>query len=314
MKPADTAGSGAITVAAPAKINLYLHLLGRRDDGYHLLDSLIVFLGLADTVSVSLADGLSLGLSGPAAYSLEGTGALEGTGDNLVLDAARALAEAGGCRAGAAIELTKRVPVAAGLGGGSADAAAALLALSSLWGLEIPAQELADIALGLGADVPVCLDSRPAFVGGIGEALEPAPELPPAWVLLVNPGKALATKVVFAAHGGGFTRPGRFTASFEDAGALASALAPLGNDLTAAASALAPGIGDVLEAIETSPGCLLARMSGSGATCFGLYNDEAGATAAAGAIRSAHPDWRLDVARLIAGRDELAERLRPGCD
>ena len=299
MNPADATGAGAITVAAPAKINLYLHLLGRRDDGYHLLDSLIVFLDFADTVSVSLADGLSLGLSGPCAP------ALEGGKDNLVLAAARALAEAGGCQGGAAIKLTKRVPVAAGLGGGSADAAAALLALSALWGLEIPAPGLADIALGLGADVPVCLESRPAFVGGIGQELEPAPSLPPVWATLVNPGKALATKDVFAAHGGGFTRPGRFTASLEDAGALANRLAPLGNDLTAAAVALAPGIGEVLKAIEASTGCLLARMSGSGATCFGLYADEAGATAAAGVFGAAHPDWRIDVARLIAGRSDL---------
>ena len=302
MKPADTTGAGAIAVAAPAKINLYLHLLGRRDDGYHLLDSLIVFLSLADTVSVRPAGALSLGLAGPSAP------ALEGTGDNLVLDAARALAEAGGCQANAAIELTKRVPVAAGLGGGSADAAAALLALSKLWGLEVAAQELADIALGLGADVPVCLASRPAFVGGIGEELEPAPSLPPVWAALVNPGQALATKDVFAAHSGGFTRPGRFTAALGDAGALAKQLAPLGNDLTAAAAALAPGIGEVLEAIEATEGCLLARMSGSGATCFGLYADEAGATAAAGALGAVHPDWRIDVARLIAGRDDLAER------
>ena len=299
MNPADATGAGAITVAAPAKINLYLHLLGRRDDGYHVVDSLIVFLDFADTVSVSLADGLSLGLSGPCAP------ALEGGKDNLVLAAARALAEAGGCQGGAAIELTKRVPVAAGLGGGSADAAAALLALSALWGLEIPAPGLADIALGLGADVPVCLESRPAFVGGIGQELEPAPSLPPVWATLVNPGKALATKDVFAAHGGGFTRPGRFTASLEDAGALANRLAPLGNDLTAAARRLAPGISEVLKAIEASDGCLLARMSGSGATCFGLYADEAGATAAAGVLQSAHPEWRVDVARLIAGRGDL---------
>ncbi len=299
MKPADATAAGAITVAAPAKINLYLHLLGRRDDGYHVVDSLIVFLDFADTVSVSLADGLSLRLSGDCAP------ALEGGEDNLVLEAARALAEAGGCQGGAAIELTKRVPVAAGLGGGSADAAAALLALAALWGLEIPAPGLADIALGLGADVPVCLESRPAFVGGIGEELEPAPELPPVWATLVNPGKALATKDVFAAHGGGFTRPGRFTASLEDAGALADLLRPLGNDLTAAAAALAPGIGEGLTAVETSPGCLLARMSGSGATCFGLYADEAGATAAAGVLNAAHPDWRIDVARLIAGRGDL---------
>ena len=236
MKPADATGAGAITVAAPAKINLYLHLLGRRDDGYHVVDSLIVFLDFADTVSVSLADGLSLALSGPYAP------ALEGGKDNLVLAAARALAEAGGCQGGAAIELTKRVPVAAGLGGGSADAAAALLALSALWGVDLPHARLADIALGLGADVPVCLESRPAFVGGIGDELEPAPSLPPVWAVLVNPGKALATKDVFAAHGGGFTRPGRFTASFKDAGALANQLGPLGNDLTAAAAALAPAL------------------------------------------------------------------------
>ncbi|MCZ6745216.1 MAG: 4-(cytidine 5'-diphospho)-2-C-methyl-D-erythritol kinase [Alphaproteobacteria bacterium] len=294
MNPAEATRAGAITVAAPAKINLYLHLLGRRDDGYHLLDSLIVFLDFADTVSVSLADGLSLGLSGPCAP------ALEGGKDNLVLAAARALAEAGGCQGGAAIELTKRVPVAAGLGGGSADAAAALLALSALWGLEIPAPGLADIALGLGADVPVCLAGRPSFVAGIGERIVPAPAPPPAWLVLANPGVPLSTAAVFAARQGGFSAPARWREPISELRAWIARLAACRNDLEAPALALVPEVREVLATLRDTAGCLLARMSGSGATCFGLYAVEAAAAAAARRIAATRPGWWVRAAALRA--------------
>ena len=166
-----------MSMPAPAKINLYLHVTGRRADGYHELDSLVVFADLGDTVTVAPDHGLRLTIDGPFAS------ALPAGGDNLVLRAARALADAAGVEAKAAIGLTKRLPVAAGLGGGSADAAAALGALAALWGIEAGSEMLEDFARGLGADVPACLGGRPAFVGGIGEALSPAPPLPPAWVV-----------------------------------------------------------------------------------------------------------------------------------
>ena len=185
-----------MSMPAPAKINLYLHVTGRRADGYHELDSLVVFADLGDTVTVAPDHGLRLTIDGPFAS------ALPAGGDNLVLRAARALADAAGVEAKAAIGLTKRLPVAAGLGGGSADAAAALGALAALWGIEAGSEMLEDFARGLGADVPACLGGRPAFVGGIGEALSPAPPLPPAWVVLANCGRALSTAAVFAAYAG----------------------------------------------------------------------------------------------------------------
>ena len=185
------------TESAPAKVNLYLHVTGRRPDGYHLLDSLIVFADLCDTVTAAPAERLSLTLAGPFADALDGA-------DNLVSRAARALAAHAGRPPRATLRLVKHVPVAAGLGGGSSDAAAALRALIRLWGLSIEADELARLALELGADVPVCLAGHACFVGGIGDALTPAPALPSAPILLVNPGVAVPTTEVFAARTGEF--------------------------------------------------------------------------------------------------------------
>src|SRR5258707_5453272 len=184
---------------ARAKVNLWLKVVGRRADGYHLLDSLVDFADLADSLEAGPSDGLSLAIDGSAAA------ALGGEPDNLVLEAARLLADHAGVALRAALRLTKRIPVAADLGGGSADAAAALQALVDLWRVALPVEELFDLAARLGADVPMCLAGRAALVSGIGEKLAPAPPLPPCAILLVNPGIPLPTPEVFARRQGAFS-------------------------------------------------------------------------------------------------------------
>ncbi len=279
---------------APAKVNLYLHVTGRRDNSYHTLDSLIAFAGVGDDVAVSSADDLSLTIDGPRAGGVP-TGA-----ENLVLRAAVALAEVAGIAPRAAIRLTKRLPAAAGIGGGSTDAAAALLALDRLWGLDLAAPELRSVGLSLGADVPVCLAGRPCFVGGIGEALDPVPPLPACWMVLANPGVATPTAPVFAARRGPFSVADRFAESPRDAAALAALLASRRNDLEAPARELVPAIGDVLAALGAQPGALLARMSGSGATCFALFAGASAARAGAAALAMEHPRWWIAPAPLLA--------------
>jgi 4-diphosphocytidyl-2-C-methyl-D-erythritol kinase len=281
-----TAEAGPSTVAAfaPAKVNLYLHVTGRRADGYHELDSLVAFADIGDRLFAAAAARLSLSLGGPEAGSLAGLGA-----DNLVLRAARRLAERSGVTAGAALHLEKNLPVAAGLGGGSSDAAAALKALAALW--RLPPERTADAATGLGADVPVCLYGRPAWVGGIGERIAPAPGLPRAGILLANPRIALPTAAVFAARRGAFSPAGRFAPMPANARELAAALAPRRNDLTAAAVGLVPEIGAVLARLASLPDVLLARMSGSGATCFALFADRLAAERAGLALAAAMPGW-----------------------
>ncbi len=259
---------------ARAKVNLFLHVLGRRADGYHLLDSLAVFPDVADTLCVTPADTLQLEISGPFAAALGG-------GDNLVLRAARALLEAASAAHGAALVLDKHLPVASGIGGGSADAAAALRLLNRFWGLGLPAPRLAGLALALGADVPVCLASEPARMGGVGELIGVAPALPPCGIVLVNPGVPVATADVFRTRGQQYAEPAVLPARWPDAASLAADLARLSNDLEAPAIRLCPPIGEVLAWLHARPGCRFARMSGSGATCFGLFDSAAAARAAA---------------------------------
>jgi len=288
----------AIRVAAPAKLNLYLQVLGRRADGYHLLDSLVAFASVHDTLTAAPAEDLSLAFCGPFGPRL----AREG--DNLVLRAVRLLAHELALEPKAALTLDKRLPLASGIGGGSADAAAALTALPRLWNRSLAASELARLALALGADVPVCLFGRAAFVGGIGEELAAAPPLPQAALVLVNPGMALATAEVFRAREAPFSAPARFERAPRDAAELAMLLAERRNDLTAAAARLCPAIAEVLAALGAQPGCLLARMSGSGATCFGLFGQAADAAAAAQAL--ARPDWWVVPAQLVTDAATLA--------
>ncbi|MBI1985546.1 MAG: 4-(cytidine 5'-diphospho)-2-C-methyl-D-erythritol kinase [Rhodospirillales bacterium] len=289
-----------ITLPAPAKLNLYLHVTGRRADGYHLLDSLVAFAGVHDAIEVSPADDLSLAVEGPFAA------ALPAADDNLVLKATRALRAAAGVSAGARIRLEKWLPVASGIGGGSADAAAVLGALMRLWSLDAKAVDLDQLALGLGADVPVCLKGYAAFVGGVGEEITRAPALPPAWLVLVNPGTALKTAAVFKARRGEFGAPARFDESPATAKVLAELLATRQNQLTAAAVGLAPEIGVALAALAAADGVLLARMSGSGATCFGLFAEAGLAAAAAALIGRDHPGWWVRATPLIADVRALA--------
>lgn len=271
--------------AAPAKINLYLHVVGKRPDGYHLLDSLVAFADIHDTVIALENDTLDLRVSGPL-----GDG-LAGEGDNLVLRAARRLAEVAGVVPRARLKLIKRLPVASGIGGGSSDAAATLRALSALWNVRPAAEDLHKLALGLGADVPVCLGGRAVHMAGIGETLLPAPRLPPAGIVLVNPRKPLATPPVFKARQGPFSAADRLADAPRDAADLARMLETRRNDLMPPAIGLMPEIETMLQALGGTAACLLARMSGSGATCFALYPDAVAARAAAGAMMKAHPGW-----------------------
>ncbi len=273
----------SLSEAAPAKVNLYLHVVGRRSDGYHLLDSLAVFPPVGDVLHATEDDGFSLAVEGTFGH------ALQGDEDNLVLRAGRALAELAGIAPRARLVLDKRLPVASGIGGGSADAAAALRLLARLWRIGPNAADLHAIAARIGADVPVCLASRPARMGGIGDILGDAPALPSFGLVLVNPGVAVSTPEVFRARTGPWSGRAALPPAWDDAAAMAGFLADCANDLEAPARALRPVIGEVLAALTAAPGCLLARMSGSGATCFGLFADAVGAEAAANFLR--RPGW-----------------------
>ncbi len=259
-----------LTEPAPAKLNLALHVRGRLPDGRHALETMFAFCTDGDVVAGEAADDVTLEVSGPFAAGL--------SGDNLVLTATHALRDAAGVTRGAALRLTKNLPIASGIGGGSADAAAALRLLTRLWNID-PAHATA-VAPGLGADVPACLLSMSARGTGAGDslALVDDPRIAGTPVLLVNPLEPLSTRAVFATWDG------------EDRG-------PLGdwregrNDLETPARSLVSAIGDLLDWLGAQPGVSFARMSGSGATCFALFDSEAACEAAADAC----PDqwWHL---------------------
>ncbi len=299
----SAAPTRSVATVAPAKLNLYLHLLGRRDDGYHRLDSLVVFAGVGDTLAATGAADFSLSVSGPF------KAAAPGGDDNLVARAARALAAAAKRPAGTRLRLIKRLPVAAGIGGGSADAAAALRILSRLWRVRGRDAVCSRLAPGLGADVPVCLNGRPSFVGGVGERLSPAPSLPSLWAVLVNPGVPVSTPAVFAAFarsGAPFGRASRFRRAPADALEFAQMLRARGNDLGPPALDLAPPIGRALAALAAQPAALLARMSGSGGTCFALFEREHHARSSARTIRRAEPAWWVAAAPILQKATPLA--------
>lgn len=260
---------------AYAKINLALHVRARRPDGYHELETLFAFVDAGDELTVVPSDSLSLTLAGPFADELAGDP------DNLVLRAARALREVAGVAEGAAFTLDKRLPIASGIGGGSTDAAAALRLLVRLWGVNPAAVDMFEIAAALGADVPACLGSQTMMGSGVGERLVAADlDIAGLPILLVNPLVACPTGPVFKAWDG------------QDRGPLDPEKWMQGrNDLEAPALGLVPNIGAVLDALQQQPGVTLARMSGSGATCFALFVNEAARDAAGQAIRAAHPGW-----------------------
>lgn len=287
---------------APAKVNLSLKILGRRPDGYHLLDSLVAFADIGDWVTATPADQLSLSLAGPRAGDLAGLDPK----DNLVLRAAEALRRLCGVGAGAHLTLEKHLPAAGGIGGGSSDAAAALRALTALWGVSPDPTALQALALDLGADVPVCLAAAPTRMGGIGETLSPLGSIAAAGIVLVNPGAPTPTGAVFKALAGLFSAamepPGPLGPDPRD---LAAAVAALGNDLEAPAMACTPEIAAVLDALRAAPECLAAAMSGSGATCFALTQDRAGAERTAARLRAAAPSgWWIAAGALSPGEVE----------
>ena len=272
-----------ISERAAAKINLFLHVGTKREDGFHPLQSLAVFTDLGDALAIAPASELSLNIDGPFARGLDGEG------DNLVLRAARTLGTQG-----AKLALTKNLPVASGIGGGSADAAAALRGLNALWNSGKDSAALCEIAAGLGSDIPVCVLSTPSFMEGRGEILRAPESMPRLPMLLVNPRVAVPTRDVFAAlkerSCADMVLPrGRF----RDTADLLRFLDTTRNDLEAPALQIQPVIGEVLAAIAALPGALLTRMSGSGATCFGIFADDACCARAAEILKEAAPGWWL---------------------
>lgn len=285
------------TAFAPAKVNLFLHVGPPDGDGYHPIASLLAFADIGDRVSVAPAEAMSFRLSGPF-----GAG-LEGEGRNLVLRAAEALIQAGRRPvAPVALILEKNLPIAAGLGGGSSDAGATLRLLRGAWGLDLSDDALQGLAAALGADGAACLWGAPVMAEGRGERLSPAPGLPDLPAVLVNPGVPAPTGAVY----GAFDDLGRFGAvevpplpeAFESAEELAAWLSAQRNDLEAAAIRVAPPIGDVLEALSGEAETLLARMSGSGATCFALCTGDFEAEQLAERVQALRPDWWVRRCRL----------------
>lgn len=285
---------------APAKVNLTLLVTGLRDDGYHLLESLVVFAGVGDRLRVEPAEALSMSVSGPRAEGVPEDGR------NLVLKAAERLRGLRGVTAGARIALEKHLPHGGGIGGGSSDAATAIRLLSQLWGV---APLTRAEALPLGADIPVCLAApAPRLMCGIGEDLRPVPAFPSAWLVLVNPGVEMPTPKVFCAFDAAYPPTAQRHAMPPEAADLAGFagwLGAHGNDLTKAltdpaSAAHVPQIAEILAALRATTGVLACEMSGSGSTCWGLFADEPAARAAAAALAATHPDWWVTAAPILS--------------
>ena len=297
----------AFACKAHAKINLALHVTGQRPDGYHLIESLVTFAEVHDLVTVATAKqrgvANSIEISGPFAE------ALEPGGSNLALEGASAILEhvPAAWRPPLVVGLEKNLPVASGIGGGSSDAAAAILATARLAGID-NRQAMQDAAQGLGADVPMCLHSRPLVARGIGEIIESV-NLPEFDLLLVNPGVAVSTPQVFRALQSRENPPlPPIPDDLDDAIRVARYLAECANHLEEPARSLSPVIGDVLDALRSQPGTLFARMSGSGATCFAIHESAESCHSAGEAILKAHPRWWVSATRTIRGQDDYRER------
>jgi 4-diphosphocytidyl-2-C-methyl-D-erythritol kinase len=277
-----------VKFSAPAKINLALHVTGQRADGYHLLDSLVTFTDFGDELTFAAGDADSLTIDGPFAAQLQE----EEAGKNLVIkarDTLRAMAADRPCPS-VAIHLTKNLPIASGLGGGSSDAAAALRGLSQLWELALSEQELWAAGLALGADVPMCLAGRPLRARGVGEEITLVDAFPALDLVLVNPGVEVSTAAIFKALLKKDNRPMSPKANLASFHAACEFLSAQHNDLQRPAIALAPVIADCLEALGNH-GAMLTRMSGSGATCFGIFTNVANAARAAEMIKRQNPQW-----------------------
>lgn len=273
---------------APAKLNLLLHVGARRPDGYHALESLVVFPAFGDRLSLDRAPEFSLTRTGPFAAALP-----EQPAADLVVRAVDGMAAIAARPPAFAMALEKNIPVAAGLGGGSADAAAAIRLVCGAWGIDAADPAVAALAEELGADVPMCLYGGPAWVGGIGARVTPIDRLPGLHLLLVNPGVSLSTGAVFAAFkpSAGIGDPPPSDADIASPESLLAYLARRRNDLAGPATELCPPIAEVLAALEGLAGSRLARMSGSGPTCFAVFESAGACAAAARDLRARHAGW-----------------------
>lgn len=286
-----------IEEVAPAKVNLFLHVGPILPSGLHAIESLFVFCDRGDVLRAAPASDVSLTLSGPFSRDLSHFPIT----DNLVLKAANALRSNTGSKSGAALHLDKRLPIASGIGGGSADAAAALRALAKLWRADMGPKQLGALAFTLGSDIPACLDAAPIFVSGAGERIEPGPRLPPLWIALANPNVPMPTGLVFrdfdlANPSPAQPDPARCTrlASYSD---LRDYLSRTRNDLERSAMSRAPVIKEAAQFLGRQTGCLFSRMSGSGATVFGLYSSPGAAEGAAAKAKGM--GWWSMAARVV---------------
>lgn len=282
-----------LSIFAPAKLNLFLHITGKRRDGYHMLDSLVSFVDVGDVVHIERAEHFSFALSGAFAPKLRHEQERRGYSDddNLVVKAAKRLAEITGKPLNVRITLEKNLPAAAGIGGGSSDAAATVWGLQKFWHLAHDADYLMPMLSHLGADVSVCFACEARVMRGIGDVLLPAIDMPDIPVLLVNPNISCATADVFLHYKNAFRASVCVPQHITCVSMLVKILEQTHNDLYAPALSLIPELDNVMSAIKTQSGALITRMSGSGATCFGLFETQKACESAAAVIAHDNPDW-----------------------
>lgn len=278
-------------IVAPAKVNLSLHITGKRADGYHLLDSMVVFTEFGDQLEITESETFSLTCSGDYGDLIASNN------DNLVMKAARGMQQLDGKKSGLKVQLRKLIPVSAGLGGGSADAAAVIRFLCAQWNIDIDSSYVKELALSLGADVPVCLSHNPQQMAGIGEMITHLPIMPSLNLLLVNPKVALATADVFTAYQHQNRPTPQAWNGKED---LISYLRSCRNDLQPAAMSICPVVQEVLSVLSSLPQCLLARMSGSGASCYGVFASEDAMHLASKQLAKEKPGWWQAPTRVLS--------------
>ena len=280
-----------LSLFSPAKINLFLHITGRLNNGYHTLDSLVAFADIGDHITLHAADTFSLNIQGPYANDLSPND----TADNLITKATYALAKHLGKRPNIKITLTKNLPIAAGIGGGSSNAAATIRGLIQWWDASCKDDDLQDICTKLGADMPVCYHNKPAYMQGTGEIITPlkAP-LPELGIILINPNKPCPTQPVFAQIKPPYSSALTLPEDFQSQTNLITFLKEQRNDLTNAACSAIPDIQMILDTLNNEPECQIARLSGSGATCFGLFTNKNAANKAAQTLKKNHPDCWIE--------------------
>jgi len=285
-----------LSIMAPAKINLCLHIVGRRRNNYHLISSLVVFLSVFDTISVVKSRILKLNVNGPFAKYL---GSKQ---NNSVMKAAQGLQKFCNLQVGAEITLTKNLPISAGIGGGSADSAATIKLLSRLWKIKVGKGALMELGQSLGADVPVCLVGKPSFVEGVGEEIKMIQSFPNIWILLVNPHKPILTKTIFNNFRKRYSKKLPTENKSFSLNKLISFLKKSDNDLTSLAVHYSPEIKTILNDLSLIEGCLLSRMSGSGATCFGIFSEKESAIKAKKAFLKLNPNYWINYGRVVGNK------------